>query len=114
MTPAPSPAQSCPYCQSLVADAEPAHECDACAALHHAECWGENEGCAVTGCVEAPDQVTTPAVLPAIGRPSSGSRLVVEFERPPRNLLRSTRAKSALLLCVLTLAVVLFLVATRW
>lgn len=42
----------CAICQSQLHSHEPATSCPSCQACYHAECWQENGGCAVYGCVE--------------------------------------------------------------
>lgn len=40
----------CPYCLSPLSDADNTVKCPICATQHHAECWQENDGCAVKNC----------------------------------------------------------------
>lgn len=42
----------CAICQSPLHADEPATSCPSCHAHYHADCWQENHGCAVYGCVE--------------------------------------------------------------
>jgi hypothetical protein len=42
--------RSCPYCRFALKEGASIVECGACHALHHAECWGDNAGCAIMGC----------------------------------------------------------------
>jgi hypothetical protein len=43
--------------------------CGACNAPHHVECWSDNGGCAVIGCVGGPTRdAVTPATTPAVTR----------------------------------------------
>lgn len=40
----------CPYCRFALKQGSDVVHCPACGAVHHAECWDENQGCAVVGC----------------------------------------------------------------
>jgi hypothetical protein len=43
--------QRCPFCHlGLPAGDLSLVSCKTCATLHHAECWGEHQGCSVYGC----------------------------------------------------------------
>lgn len=44
----------CPYCRGPIEAGEPALECEGCGTPHHADCYEENDGCTVFGCVKAP------------------------------------------------------------
>lgn len=55
---------SCPYCRFEVR-AEDAVTCDACQAAHHVDCWDDNGGCAVYGCVNSPKPDAADEVHPA-------------------------------------------------
>lgn len=52
----------CPYCRFKVVPGTGAVSCHACGALHHAECWDDNGGCAVMACAGAPLLATVPSV----------------------------------------------------
>src|SRR4051812_35993384 len=52
----------CPYCSTLVSDGENVR-CETCGAPHHAECWSENGGCAVTMCPAGPPDVPNPTPI---------------------------------------------------
>src|SRR5437879_5723034 len=45
---------SCPICQTVIADGEPAVSCPTCQQVHHRECWTEVGGCGTYGCEKAP------------------------------------------------------------
>jgi hypothetical protein len=49
--------RSCPYCRFPLKEGAEVVRCPVCGAVHHAECWEENGGCAVVGCAgrAAPD-----------------------------------------------------------
>lgn len=44
----------CPYCRFPLKEQARVIECGACESVHHDECWHDNGGCAVMGCVSAP------------------------------------------------------------
>lgn len=54
MSDAPTPAANCPYCLAVIAGTDEVAPCPGCGAVHHGECWTENGGCAVYGCVRVP------------------------------------------------------------
>src|ERR1700722_19641558 len=45
----------CAICQSPLSDGEAKVACPDCHTEYHAECWQENQGCAVYGCAQVPD-----------------------------------------------------------
>lgn len=45
----------CPYCRFALKPGTEVVECGGCRAPHHAECWGDNGGCAMMGCSGGPD-----------------------------------------------------------
>jgi hypothetical protein len=49
--------RTCPYCRFTFKEGAQAVECGSCHALHHVECWQDNQGCAVLGCPSAPSAV---------------------------------------------------------
>ncbi|MGH2958782.1 MAG: SPOR domain-containing protein [Solirubrobacterales bacterium] len=55
---------SCPYCRFEVRN-EDAVACDACQASHHVDCWDDNGGCAVYGCVNSPKHDAADEMHPA-------------------------------------------------
>jgi hypothetical protein len=57
----------CAYCHSAL-DRNTAPLCSECRAAHHEECWEENGGCAVLGCLAAP-AIETPATAPSYSTP---------------------------------------------
>lgn len=62
-----TPAQAgrnCPYCRFALKSGVSGVECGACHAVHHAECWDENRGCAVMGCALAPSAAGQPSAVP--------------------------------------------------
>ena len=55
--------RACPYCRFALKSGIPVVDCAACSAVHHAECWADNGGCAIVGCAGGPGQAgafTTP------------------------------------------------------
>ncbi len=70
----------CPYCRFPLKEGAPAHACDSCGSVHHAECWADGGGCAVFGCAAAgtaaapvgaapPTQAYAPAGYQAVPQP---------------------------------------------
>jgi len=49
----------CPFCR-MTADGE-IETCPGCGLDYHDDCWSENQGCAVPGCTERPDESSTDA-----------------------------------------------------
>lgn len=69
----------CPYCRSPVEPGNGIKECPSCGAEHHADCWTENDGCAVLGCAAGPPvKKAAEIVLPPIEEPST--TVVVDVE----------------------------------
>jgi hypothetical protein len=46
--------RACPYCRFAMKPGTPVVDCAACSATHHSDCWGDNGGCAILGCPNAP------------------------------------------------------------
>lgn len=46
--------RACPYCRFTLKQGAGVVECGGCHAPHHEDCWNDNGGCAVMGCVGAP------------------------------------------------------------
>lgn len=44
----------CAICQSPISAADATTACPSCGAKYHADCWQENQGCAVYGCEQVP------------------------------------------------------------
>jgi hypothetical protein len=44
----------CPYCRFALKPGAEVIECGGCRAPHHADCWSDNGGCAMMGCVGGP------------------------------------------------------------
>jgi hypothetical protein len=45
---------ACAYCQGAI-EGNGTSACPNCRTTHHGDCWGENGGCAVLGCISGPD-----------------------------------------------------------
>jgi len=45
---------ACPYCLTDIAVGATTASCPSCKSVYHADCWQENGGCAVYGCVQGP------------------------------------------------------------
>jgi hypothetical protein len=75
----------CAYCH-VELDRETAPRCPVCGAVHHADCWDENGGCAVLGCVAAPDaahpQVSESLVTVPVAAAFSAGLHAAEPTRP--------------------------------
>src|SRR5579884_3779803 len=74
--------RACPYCRFPFKSGVEAATCPSCAALHHAECWQDNGGCAVMGCASAASAGTgtltaqpAPPALPPPPAPIMGGTL---------------------------------------
>jgi predicted nucleic acid-binding Zn ribbon protein len=75
--------RECPYCLSPVGDGEEITNCEHCGAVHHAECWKENGGCAAKDCRGRPSRLTID-VPPSERERLVLSREAVESARPRR------------------------------
>lgn len=43
----------CPYCgDHLILENKPVGHCSSCERFHHEECWAQNQGCAIWGCID--------------------------------------------------------------
>lgn len=107
---------SCPYCRFEVRN-EDAVTCDACRAAHHVDCWDDNGGCAVYGCVNSPkpdvaDEVhpakaaAATAVLPTASTPLEPAALVTAAT-PPATDQKSVHATYLAVAGILALAIVI-------
>jgi len=47
-------AEVCPYCRGPLLAEEPVNACEGCFTRHHTDCFEENGGCTIFGCVKAP------------------------------------------------------------
>lgn len=56
--------RACPYCRFPLKEAAEIVECRSCHAVHHSDCWSENSGCAINGCLTAADPEPAPAPAP--------------------------------------------------
>lgn len=54
MSTTPTTAGLCAICQSPILEGEANTNCPGCQAGYHADCWNENQGCAVYGCANVP------------------------------------------------------------
>lgn len=68
--------RSCPYCRFALKEGGAATVCGECSAVHHTDCWADNGGCAVVGCLGGPGNAETqargegpPPIPPAPPRP---------------------------------------------
>jgi mono/diheme cytochrome c family protein len=54
--------RTCPYCRFALKEGASVIDCGACSAVHHDECWTDNEGCAMIGCAgPQPPPAPTPS-----------------------------------------------------
>ena len=83
--------RSCPYCRFSFKGGVSVTECPSCRAVHHSECWDENEGCAVLGCASAPPAAGTQPVAPVPPAPSGMTQ-----PPPPSSSQGQPRAPSPL------------------
>jgi hypothetical protein len=58
----PEAGRACPYCRFPLKGGVEVVACGSCASVHHADCWGDNHGCAIVGCVAGPSAI--PAASP--------------------------------------------------
>jgi len=97
----------CPYCRSPVESGGDAKQCPSCGSAHHADCWIENDGCAVIGCAAGPAaKKAAGIVLPPIEEPGAAVVVDVETEQAqegkggPRRLARPLIAGAAVVAVV--------------
>lgn len=55
--------RNCPYCRFPIKEGTEVTVCPTCGSAHHAECWNDNQGCAITACASGP--ATAPTTPPA-------------------------------------------------
>jgi hypothetical protein len=67
--------RTCPYCRFAFKEGVQAIECGSCHALHHLECWQDNQGCAVMGCPSAPATHPRPPSPPVAPLPPPSAPL---------------------------------------
>src|SRR3954451_22643706 len=80
--------RNCPYCRFPLKEGAASARCGSCHASHHADCWGDNGGCAVIGCASAPGASTTvsvAAVAPFQAAPTAADRVGAAPEAHPAN-----------------------------
>ncbi len=75
----------CPYCRFPLKEGASIETCGACGAIHHAECWQDNAGCSVTGCVNGPSNTTATHVVPpaAVGAGAIAAAAMPTGAAPP-------------------------------
>ncbi len=57
--------RTCPYCRFPLKEGSAIQPCGVCQAIHHADCWRDNGGCAVGGCSGGPSHASRPHPLTA-------------------------------------------------
>lgn len=70
----------CPYCRFPLKEGVAIEACTSCGAVHHIECWQDNGGCSVTGCVNGPSNTTATHVVPPATAPATA---VATYPAPP-------------------------------
>jgi hypothetical protein len=73
----------CPYCRFPLKQGVAIEACAACGAIHHIECWQDNGGCSVTGCVNGPSNTTATHVVPPVAAPAAALATHVPPPPPP-------------------------------
>jgi len=111
----------CPYCRFALKPGAEVIECGGCHAPHHADCWSDNGGCSMMGCVGGPEAAdpaasptevlapTTAVVPPPPPPPPAPSAPVAQTPvatpaAPPQRGGGSSRGGPALVAAVLVLA----------
>ena len=112
----------CPYCQASIGAADAAVACPLCGAVHHADCFTENGGCAVYGCGARPTDVPS---APQMAEPVSDRRRLdlmdleptdlppVTYPKgiaPPRSGSGLTETEKALIIGTVILAIVIIVI----
>ncbi len=70
----------CPYCRFPLKEGVAIEACASCGAVHHIECWQDNGGCSVTGCVNGPSNTTATHVIPPAAVPAT---VAAAYAAPP-------------------------------
>lgn len=72
--------RSCPYCRFPLKEGVAIETCGSCGAVHHIECWQDNGGCSVTGCVNGPQTTTA---THAVATPAAATVPAAAVPPPP-------------------------------
>lgn len=107
--------RACPYCRFPLKEGVPVVTCGSCSSVHHSECWEENGGCAVTGCVAGPQPQTRvlqrpmppPSAPPPRPGPAPSGAPPPPFHPPPPPSAGRTGMSAALTVALATVVVVL-------
>jgi len=70
----------CPYCRFPLKEGVAIETCDSCGAVHHIDCWQDNNGCSVTGCVNGP---ATTTATHAVAAPTAAMVSAAAAAPPP-------------------------------
>ncbi len=73
----------CPYCRFALKEGVAIETCGSCGAVHHVECWQDNGGCSVTGCVNGPSNTTATHVVPPAAAPAAVAAAYAPPPPPP-------------------------------
>jgi Prokaryotic RING finger family 1 len=117
--------RSCPYCRFPLKQGAEGVACAACGAVHHADCWQDNGGCAIMGCAGAGEESASPGApnqpatmkMPAVGLrqpaavppPPAGAPTARAGASPGRSALWLAAGLAAVAVVAVALAVGLLL-----
>ncbi len=73
----------CPYCRFPLKEGVAIEACGSCGAVHHAECWRDNCGCSVTGCVNGPSNTTATHAVATAAAPVTATAAYTPPPPPP-------------------------------
>jgi hypothetical protein len=91
--------RNCPYCRFPLKQGTPGASCPSCNAIHHADCWNDNGGCAILGCSQTPATPATATVTTERTQATAGSFAADPSTAGGTNG-SSTRALTAGVLCL--------------
>ena len=101
--------RSCPYCRFPLKEGGELVRCGHCHAPHHADCWDENQGCAVLGCAGAPSANTSSqptVVIPPPPPPSTPAATDKSAQSPNRSSGTNRAVVGAILALTVAIAAV--------
>lgn len=98
----------CPYCRFPLKAEAGAAECPECHAVHHADCFDENGGCAIAGCRgKAADEAEPPSATPVSAPPAPAVARTLMQTAPAGELAPGRRRSFPLFLIAAALIVAL-------
>jgi hypothetical protein len=82
----------CPYCRTNICGEDRLVVCEGCGTAHHADCYAENGGCTIFGCIKGPGDepkvsVSTPELV-AVGTVQTGAGETRLPPPPPPDVVR--------------------------